>query len=82
MGKEDIIDRLRKMAESPVYALRRGVLLTSAQNLEALGTENKRLRTWIENLEMSARMESDTIRIKKFEAIKAGKTLEQVLEGK
>lgn len=36
---EDIISKLRAMANSPVYALRRGVLLVAAQNLEAMEAE-------------------------------------------
>ncbi len=53
----DMIPRLREMAESPHYALRRGVLLVSAQHLEELQgklaaaeNENKRLRDALENI--------------------------------
>ncbi len=33
----DMIPKLREMAESPHYALRRGVLLVAAQHIEELG---------------------------------------------
>lgn len=39
----DMIPKLREMAESPHYALRRGVLLVAAQHIEQLQGENERL---------------------------------------
>jgi len=53
-------------------------VISVAQQFQA---ENKRLTVWIDNLEMSAEMESDSSRLRKFKAIKDGKTLEQVLKG-
>lgn len=47
-----------------------------------LEAENERLNEWMNNLETAANLESDTIRIRKFKAIKDGKTLEQVLKDK
>lgn len=52
------------------------------EKLSELRDENKRLNAWIDNLEMAAKMESDSIRIRKFKAIKDGKTLEQILKEK
>lgn len=40
MSSPEIVDKLRTMAESPVYAMRRGVLLIAAENLEVIGAEN------------------------------------------
>jgi len=35
----DIIEKLRELADSPVYAMRRGILLVAARNLEELTAE-------------------------------------------
>ncbi len=44
MSSQEIVDKLRIMAESPTYAMRRGVLLIAAQNLEVMKAEIGALR--------------------------------------
>ena len=39
MSSQEVVDKLRIMAESPTYAMRRGVLLVAAQNLEVIEAE-------------------------------------------
>ena len=46
----DTIKHLRAMANSPVYAVRRGILLVAAQNLEAFQSESKAKDKDIERL--------------------------------